>query len=423
MRLYQYLLSFSVLVLYQSIYAKQTPIEYINKWKETAMNQMRTHKIPASITLAQGCLESSYGNSRLATEGNNHFGIKCKKSWTGKVIYADDDAVGECFRAYDNAASSYRDHSLFLQNNPRYAFLFQLSISDYQGWAKGLRKAGYATNPKYPALLIRMIERYNLAKYDSLVLGLFESREKINGILATRLKEDQTLAQIAAVNERTERRVRKLNDLKEGQAIDPGDVVYLRRKKRKAYESYHEVIAGESLWSISQQHAIKLKRIYKLNKLDEGSEVAGGQVLNLRHKVESSPTLRTKRSNIIDNIIKNENPIVFNEPTKNHIVKSGETLYSIARMYQTGIDTLRSINLLKSAVVALGQTLKVPDRGLPQKVDENKVDTTESIFHIVSQGETLYYLSRKYQTSIEAIKLLNNMETNELSIGSKIKIK
>ena len=127
---------------------RNTPLEYINQFKDIAMDEMRTHKIPASITLAQGCLESSYGNSRLSSQGNNHFGIKCKKSWTGKVMYEDDDAVGECFRAYDNAASSYRDHSLFLHNNQRYAFLFQLSITDYEGWAHGLRKAGYATNPR-----------------------------------------------------------------------------------------------------------------------------------------------------------------------------------------------------------------------------------------------------------------------------------
>ena len=138
---------------------RTSPTDYINKFKEIAMQEMRTHKIPASITLAQGCLESSYGNSRLAKEGNNHFGIKCKKSWTGKVMYEDDDAIGECFRAYSDAASSYSDHSMFLLNNPRYGFLFQLSISDYKGWARGLRQAGYATNPKYPQLLINTYER------------------------------------------------------------------------------------------------------------------------------------------------------------------------------------------------------------------------------------------------------------------------
>jgi LysM repeat protein len=400
--------------------AKQTPIEYINKFKDIAMDEMRQHKIPASITLAQGCLESSYGNSRLATQGNNHFGIKCKSSWTGKVIYADDDAVGECFRAYENAATSYKDHSLFLLNNPRYGFLFKLSISDYEGWAKGLRKAGYATNPKYPQLLINMIQKYNLAKYDTLVLGLYKSQQKINGILATRVKEDQTIAQLAAINERTERRIRKINDLQKGQQIEPGDILYLRRKKRKAQDPYHEVIPGESLWSISQKHGIKLKRIYKLNSISEGDKVAGGQVLNLRHKANSPPKLADSKSNILDQIIANENKIKYTGATKEHIVKSNETLYSIAKMYGTSVDTLMAINKLNSAVISLGQTLKVPTT---ENTVKEHTTSKNAVWHIVAQGETLYYISRKYGVSIDSIKNLNNLKTNEISIGAKLRIR
>lgn len=398
--------------------AKQTPIEYIEKFKDIAMEEMRNHKIPASITLAQGCLESSYGNSRLATEGNNHFGIKCKSTWKGKVIYEDDDAIGECFRAYDNAASSYKDHSLFLLNNPRYGFLFELSISDYKGWAHGLRKAGYATNPKYPQLLISMVERYNLAKYDTLVLGLFKSSEKINGILATRLKEDQTLAQIAAVNERTERRIRKFNDLKKGQEIDPGDIVYLRRKKRKASEPYHEVLAGQSLWSISQEHGIKLKRIYKLNQINEGDEVAGGQVINLRYKASQAPQLVNDKSNILNEIISKEQKINYQGALHVHYVKSNETLYSIAKQYHTSVDTLKAINNLTSSVISLGQVLKVPKKA----VNTSSQKSETAIWHTVEQGETLYSISKKYKVSIEHIKSLNNMADNSISIGQRLRI-
>jgi len=396
-----------------------TPIEYIDMFKDIAMEEMRTQKIPASITLAQGCLESSYGNSRLSSQGNNHFGIKCKKSWTGKVMYEDDDAIGECFRAYDNAASSYRDHSLFLHNNPRYGFLFNLSISDYKGWAHGLRKAGYATNPRYPQLLIDMVKKYNLAKYDTLVLGLFKSNKKINGVLATRLKEDQTLAQIAAVNERTENRIRKLNDLKKGQQIDPGDVVYLRRKKRKASETYHEVLGGQSLWEISQDHGIKLKRLYKLNRLPQDAQVATGEVLNLRHKADEVPQLKGKQ-NLIDNLIANENKINFLGKTKPHIVISNETLYGIAKQYKTSVDTLMAINKMSTPVIALGQTLLVPDRG--GRIIE-KGDITIPQYHIVAQSETLYAISKKYNVSVESIKSLNKLEGNEISIGSKLRVK
>jgi LysM repeat protein len=398
---------------------RNTPLEYINQFKDIAMDEMRTHKIPASITLAQGCLESSYGNSRLSSQGNNHFGIKCKKSWTGKVMYEDDDAVGECFRAYDNAASSYRDHSLFLHNNQRYAFLFQLSITDYEGWAHGLRKAGYATNPRYPQMLIDMVKKYNLAKYDTLVLGLFKSSEKINGILATRLKSDQTLAQIAAVNERTENRIRKLNDLKKGQQIEPGDIVYLRRKKRKATETYHEVIAGQSLWQISQDNGIKLKRLYKLNHLNEEDEVAAGQLLNLRHKADQAAKLKGKQ-NLIDQIIANENKINYQGKTKPHIVLSNETLYGIAKKYKTSVDTLMAINQLSTPVISLGQTLLVPDNG--GRVIE-KGDIALPLYHIVLKGETLYSISRKYGVSVESILQFNNLTSNEISVGSKLRVK
>ena len=139
---------------------------YISKYSSVAVDEMEKYGIPASITLAQGILESGNGESRLATEGNNHFGIKCHSNWSGKTIIEDDDEKGECFRKYDKVADSYRDHSLFLTERGRYSFLFEYKKSDYKKWAKGLKKAGYATNPNYPTLLIDLIERYELYTYD-----------------------------------------------------------------------------------------------------------------------------------------------------------------------------------------------------------------------------------------------------------------
>jgi len=403
---------------------KTTPEEYINQFKEIAMEEMRTHHIPASITLAQGCLESSFGNSRLAKEGNNHFGIKCKSSWTGKVIYEDDDAVGECFRAYGDAKNSYIDHSLFLKANQRYAFMFELHPGDYAGWANGLRQAGYATNPKYPQLLINMINRYNLAKYDSLVLGLYNDVTKVNGILATRLKDKETLEEIAIQNAKTERRLRKINDLEPGQTIEPGDIVYLNRKKRKATESYHTLEKGESLWEISQEFGIKLKRLKKLNQLEDGDEVAAGQVLNMRHKADDKPKLITEKENLLNNIIASENSIHYTGPTQIHIVQTGETLYGIAKMYQTGIDTLMALNFLTQTSVNLGQHLKVPriSSAMDYQQNDNPI-TSLAVYHTVEQGETLYAISKKYDVSVDSIKLLNNMTDNNLNIGARIRIK
>ena len=145
--------------------------QYIDKYSKIAMEEMQLYKIPASITLAQGILESTSGTSALSSRSNNHFGIKCHKSWKGKRTYHDDDEKGECFRVYKHPSYSYRDHSLFLAERKRYMELFKLKITNYKGWAKGLRKAGYATNKRYPSKLIRIIEDYNLYKYDALALG------------------------------------------------------------------------------------------------------------------------------------------------------------------------------------------------------------------------------------------------------------
>ncbi|MEG0455320.1 MAG: glucosaminidase domain-containing protein, partial [Bacteroides sp.] len=141
-------------------------VEYVNRYSELAVEQMREHRIPASITLAQGLLESGAGMSELARKSNNHFGIKCGSSWNGRTVSHDDDARGECFRAYRNPKDSYEDHSAFLKRGARYAFLFELDLTDYKGWARGLKKAGYATDPSYANRLITIIEDYELYKYD-----------------------------------------------------------------------------------------------------------------------------------------------------------------------------------------------------------------------------------------------------------------
>lgn len=145
---------------------QQKVAQYLQIFGPIAQREMKQYKIPASITLAQGLLESGFGEGRLALEGNNHFGIKCHRTWQGEKIYHDDDEKGECFRVYADAGESYRDHSLFLSERDRYAFLFRLGKRDYKAWAKGLKKAGYATDPKYPDKLIRLIERFDLAQYD-----------------------------------------------------------------------------------------------------------------------------------------------------------------------------------------------------------------------------------------------------------------
>ena len=166
-------------LLAQNGQKQKVTLDYIEKYKNIAMCEMIKDKIPASITLAQGILESGNGTSRLATEGNNHFGIKCHNDWNGKTMRHDDDAPKECFRVYKTPEESFRDHSIFLKNNTRYAALFDLKITDYKGWAKGLKKAGYATLPTYANVLINLIETYDLQKYDQMVVsGKFKCKKK-----------------------------------------------------------------------------------------------------------------------------------------------------------------------------------------------------------------------------------------------------
>ena len=311
------------LLLPLSLWAQRiTPEEYIQTYKDIAMREMRDHKIPASITLAQGLLESGAGNSALAREAKNHFGIKCHKGWTGKTYYMDDDAKDECFRKYKNAEESFRDHSEFLRGRSRYAALFDLEITDYRGWAKGLKAAGYATNPKYAQLLIDRIELYDLTKYDKIALGLMADDNQLpdiapedellelaysptnraafelvdmtadkrfiyenNGVCFVYAKEGETPEQLAKEFGVKFKKFCDYNLLRrpDEMVFHSGDVVYLAKLKNKNWKAKkHTVEEGETLRDIGLRYAVKPNRILKMNGLKEGERVSKGQVLWLR---------------------------------------------------------------------------------------------------------------------------------------------
>lgn len=265
--------------------------EYIRKYKDLAIEQMARYKIPASITLAQGLIESGAGQSELAKRSHNHFGIKCGGNWNGKTTYYDDDAKGECFRAYKNVRESYEDHSRFLVNRPRYAALFKLKQTDYKGWARGLKKAGYATNPNYANSLIQVIELYGLQQYDT---GSGKHKYAVpitphetylaNNLLYVIAREGDTFKELSEEFELSKRKLIKYNDLYKGYRMQAGDVVYLQKKNRKAAKPYilHKVEAGESMHSISQRYGIQLKKLYKLNKKTEEYLPQEGDYLRLR---------------------------------------------------------------------------------------------------------------------------------------------
>ena len=266
--------------------------DYIKKYRELAVEEMKKYHIPASITLAQGLLESGAGQSTLARKSNNHFGIKCGSDWTGKTVSHDDDARGECFRAYKHPKESYEDHSKFLAGRPRYASLFKLNITDYKGWARGLKKAGYATNPRYADQLIGIIELYGLHQYDTKD-GLKWMKENpnphqpyiANGLVYIVVRAGDSWKSISKEFNVSQSKLRKYNDLYKGYALQVGDILYLEKKNKKADKEHivHVLRAGESMYSISQKYGIRLKNLYKLNKMDENDPAPEvGSILRLR---------------------------------------------------------------------------------------------------------------------------------------------
>ena len=265
---------------------------YIQKYRELAVEEMKKYHIPASITLAQGLLESGAGQSALARKSNNHFGIKCGSDWYGKTVSHDDDARGECFRAYKHPKDSYEDHSKFLAGRPRYASLFNLNITDYRGWARGLKKAGYATNPRYADQLIGIIELYELYKYDDKNYLKWLKKNPnphqtyiANGLLYIVVRAGDSWKSISQEFDISQKKLRKYNDLYKGYALQVGDILYLEKKNKKADKEHivHVLRAGESMYSISQKYGIRLKNLYKLNKMDEDDPAPKiGTILRLR---------------------------------------------------------------------------------------------------------------------------------------------
>ena len=281
----------------------QTYQTYINQYKDLAIEQMLRYHIPASITLAQGLFESSAGRSVLATQGNNHFGIKCH-NWTGPTQYHDDDARGECFRVYKDARDSYEDHSKFLARQPRYARLFELGQRNYKGWAQGLKQCGYATNPQYANKLIQIIELYKLFDYDKAkrfdrfmaehsgseqavnAQGLLHPIYKFNDNYYLITREGDTFKALGKEVEINWRKLAKYNERDKNDVMHKGEIVYLKKKRKKAPKQYknrpHIVKKGESMYIISQKYGIRLKNLYKMNYFDIDHQIKIGDRIRIR---------------------------------------------------------------------------------------------------------------------------------------------
>lgn len=315
----------------------KTEEQYIQNFAKYAVEEMVLYKIPASIKLAQGILETGGGQSRLAKQGKNHFGIKCKEDWFGKTMKHTDDAPNECFRVYDDARESYRDHSIFLSTRKYYTELFKLDIKDYKRWAHGLKQAGYATNPRYAYILIDKIEKHRLYEFDNLkphevenklaklypgyksskinnqsiakveklqkvhvvsqdkniyslkdlikkeIINRIVSKFHPNGLQYVILEGNMDLYHISKKYGIRERRLISYNDLK-GRNLQKGQIIFLEAKKSSGSQEFYITERGDTMYNISQRFGIKLKKLYAKNRMKKGLEPGIGQIIYLQYK-------------------------------------------------------------------------------------------------------------------------------------------
>ena len=293
-----FVLLFSFIGTFQAYPQKRYKVyeDYINKYSPIAVSHMQKYRIPASITLAQGLLESGAGQSELTKRSNNHFGIKCHRSWTGSRVYAKDDTPNDCFRKYRRAEESFEDHSQFLVQGARYSPLFRLSPTDYKGWARGLQKSGYATDRAYANKLIKLIEDYQLYRFDTGKYRKLSNNQganaqnwkhqpfKTHGLVYVIAVEGDTYDGIADEFGFKAKHLLKYNEVPKGFPLNEGDIVYFEKKKSRADKPYYEHVVqiGESMHSISQRYGMKVKNLYKMNRKDYEYVPEEGDVLKLR---------------------------------------------------------------------------------------------------------------------------------------------
>lgn len=423
---------------------KQTTEEYVAQFKVIAINEMHRTGIPASIKLAQGILESGSGNSRLAREANNHFGIKCHKGWTGESVYEDDDAPNECFRKYKDPATSYLDHSSFLMTRDRYAFLFDYDKTDYKRWAHGLKKAGYATNPQYAPLLIGLIERYNLHQYDlsgpieaPSLLADHADGEGENDLLIYPTKKwevnradviyrqhGQTVAQIANSYGIPLRKLEKWNDIDLGYTVAPGMHFFLQPKRNKGATRYHRVDEGETMYGISQQYGIKVDKLYQRNALEMGQEPAAGERIYLRGKRDNPPALRPKLpppTKVVEQkstLSEAAQPEKVNEPEP---VMPVDTQQTPATYIPVDAVTDTTVVPEVPSTPNTPTTTPTTDPAPPTTPDKPlQPDSYPSAQHQVKDGDTLYAIARQYGITVAELKQWNRLTDNHIQIGQML---
>ncbi|NLR56723.1 LysM peptidoglycan-binding domain-containing protein [Chitinophaga polysaccharea] len=483
MQVRKFLLIVSFLIGFVTVLQAQTMTtqQYIATYKNLAIEEMRRTGVPAAIKLAQGIVETQSGNGTLCLQSNNHFGIKCKNTWTGKTIKYDDDAAQECFRVYDSAADSYRDHSDFLHSNPRYAFLFQFDGDDYKSWAFGLKQAGYATNKTYPQQLIKVIEDYNLQQYSLIAMGKMapgagdgfldktsyaevtpkaEPRSsgsranhnthnkqqagnypkgifEINGRKAVFVKAGTSLIRVADQYNKRLRKLVRFNDLDNDNPPARDMIVFLQKKSKRGGKEFHPVINGETMHDVAQAEGIQLRWLRRRNKMSEGEEPAAGQRLTLDGFASSAPRL-AKNTRVLKEEDQ-EPPEDFSprkaiEGIKEEVAKTtGVTAVPESKpaAQQPGGIPVAMVEDLKKAgqVTTSGGSATAPRATLPQTPPPPPVITKPAPapasrgglqYHDVQPKETLYGIAKMYNRSIAQLQEWNNLQGYDIKIGQRL---
>ncbi|WP_341841268.1 glucosaminidase domain-containing protein [Chitinophaga caseinilytica] len=423
--------------------------QYIDTYKLIAMEEMRRSGVPAAIKLAQGILETQSGNGWLCLNSNNHFGIKCKNNWTGPSVSYDDDARGECFRKYGSPQESWKDHSEFLRNNPRYKFLFDLNPNDYKAWAYGLKTAGYATSRTYPQQLIQIIETYQLQQYTDIAMGKGEIRTgdvfagdpgsytpaqpstasrpvvtaaapakkypetgefRINNRKAIFVKKGTALIQVASARNIRLSSLLKYNDLAADVPLEKDMVIFLQSKSKRGSNDFHIVAAGESLHDIAQAEGVQLRWVRRRNKLQEGEQPAAGERIALDGYASAKPRLG---SNSVAKVDEHED------------LKPREIIQDIKKEIEKA-----------SAQAPVAENRPAPPPPAPEKApsalppgmieDLKKAGAQTSSreqTHTVGEKETLYSISRQYGCTVAQLQQWNNLQDNAIKIGQQLIVK
>lgn len=464
---------------------RQQRLEYIEQYKDIAIKEMKRVGIPASIKMAQAILESNSGLSTLATEANNHFGMKCGSSWQGESYYRKDDdkndkgeIIPSCFRSYSSPEESFIAHSDFLSDpkkDHRYGFLFSIRMNDYRGWAYGLRKAGYATNKKYPSLLINIIEEYGLQELDHEGEVASKERKKtknqykkrshtkyVNQVRVAVAKNGQNMYDISKANNIRIKYLIEYNDhiLNTFEPIPDGTYVYLQKKKSRYYgkRKYHYVAKDETIVDIAQRYGIDTENLYAMNRLPGDVEPRAGEKISLRKKVKLSKRPKTRpavkkektytsqeetianNSNRIETKPSISTPIMENKnssPSPRYTSSTNgdfldfeiemKTLRSKGKnniSYPTKVKKEQSpINVQSTSTTKAKLEVKEEPIQVRQIEPEIEVEAPTEKTHAVKLGETLYSISRQYRVTVDELIFWNNLTSNSLQIGQVLKYK